>query len=119
MNSKYIITFIRTDKKNAAKAIAKVIYASTVAAKIAKMIIPGVSIIPNNGIKFPIILDLTLSFHFPAKTTNRNQSAINNSGKGTTSPFGGIHLVLSSFKTLPPSHALIVGTHASWLELGS
>ena len=95
------------------------IHASTVAAVMAKNRKAGVSRSPNNGIKFPIILDLTLSLHFPTITTRMKQSTINRSGNGTTSFGGGIHLVPSSLRTFPSSHVLIVGTHAVSSELAS
>lgn len=72
----------------------------------------GISRRPKRGIIFPSIFDLALSLHFPVITKIMRQKARIRNGKGALSP-GGIHWVLSEFRTNPPSHSLIVGIHDS------
>lgn len=101
------------DTQNDTNATLNVIHASTTAAVIANISSQGVSINPNNGIKFPIILLLCLSFIFPAITSRINQIAIKINGKGTTFPGLGIHCVWSLFKTLSPVQVFKIGTQLS------
>lgn len=90
---KYITIFKAIEIKNAIKAIVNIIHPSTTAAVIANIINQGVSINPNNGIKFPIILLLCLSFIFPAMTRRMNQAPTHINGNGATFPGFGIHCV--------------------------
>jgi len=81
-----------------------------------KMKKKGISMIPNNALKFAKIKDLHQSFIHPANTINENMKQMNRKGKGTIQIFG-VHSVPSLLIWYPSLHSFKSGIHPSLLSL--